>query len=279
MTKIIPSFLSLLLLLTVATPRLHAQLYVNLHGGITLPQGFYADSRMSDHEWMFTQGHQLKAGAGHGWAAGLEVSYAMPFHKNLETVLSADFMQSDPNRDVQDYYTHVYTRHYSQCSRYEMQLPRFRNIPLMAGLRYCFPLTSLFDLYGEALAGVNFRSFTDWTLAYADANWTQPEGVEEAEFNNMKIYRYSPARTFALRLGVGFLIKKKVSIGASFNILGQAPLSWNQEETVRYNIAGEINQITTSNHVDYFNINPTLLLVSIGYRFQLFSGARHVQDW
>ena len=279
MRKYIPVILSLLTLAAGVSHQAHAQLYVGLNGGITLPQGFYADSRMSDHEWMFAQGHQLKAGAGRGWAAGIEISYAMPFHKSLEAVVCGEFMQSGASRDVQDYYQKVYARHYDQCSLYEMHLPRFRNIPLMAGLRYCFPLNTIFDLYGEAMAGMNIRTITDWTTAYADANWQQPEGEQSYEFNNLKIYRYTPATTFAFRLGAGILVKKKVSIGASFYMMGKAPLSWDQEETVRYNIAGEIKENTNTNHVDYFTINPTLVLVSIGFRLQAFSGARHVQDW
>ena len=76
MKKLTPFILFMLLLATGGLHRAEAQLYVNLHGGLTLPQGDYADSRMSDHEWMLAQGHQHKGGAGRGWAAGLEVSYA-----------------------------------------------------------------------------------------------------------------------------------------------------------------------------------------------------------
>ena len=274
-----PLVLFVLLLTAGGCNQTAAQIYVNAHGGITLPQGFYADSRMSDHEWMLAQGHQHKAGAGRGWAAGIELSYAMPFHTNLEAVLTGDFMQSGMSRDVQDYYEQTRTLRYSQCSQYEMTLPRYRNIPVMAGVRYCYPLTVLFDLYGEALAGINHRTISDWTLAFTDGNWTAVDGQEFADYNNVKICRYNTATTFAYRLGVGILIKKMVSVGASFCVLGRAPLSWEQEEITRYSIYGEMRENRNTNRIDYFSLNPTLVTVSVGIRFKAFSGARHVQDW
>ena len=274
-----PLALFVLLLTAGGCNQAAAQIYVNAHGGITLPQGFYADSRMSDHEWMLAQGHQHKGGAGRGWAAGLEVSYAMPFHKNLEVVLSGDFMQGDMNRDVQDYYEQMRVLHYSQCSLYEMKLPRYRNVPVMAGVRYCYPLTTLFDFYGEAMAGINLRMISDWSFAFTDGNWTAVDGQDFANYNNVKIYRYSPATTFAFRFGVGILIKKLVSVGASFNMLGNGPLSWEQEEITRYSIYNQPRETRNQNRVDYFSLNPTLVAVTVGLRLKVFSGASRVQDW
>ena len=258
---------------------LHAQLYVGVHGGVTLPQGFYAESRMSDNEWMLAEGHQLKAGAGRGWATGIDISLAMPFHPALEATLSADFMQSSPNRDVREYYEISYSRRYSQCSNYEMRLPRFRNIPILLGVRYSYPITIGIDLYGEALAGINRRTFSDWLLAFTKEPWTPQEELDYPEFNNIDIRTYTPAKTFAFRLGAGVLIKKKITLGASFQMLGKAPLVWDRTVTARYDIYGDISEYTTTSHTDYTNLNPTLVLVQLGYRLNPFQGARHVQDW
>ena len=279
MKRYSPFVLFALLLTAGGCRQASAQLYVNIHGGMTLPQGYYADSRMSDHEWMLAQGHQMKVGAGRGWAAGIELSYAMPFHTNLEAVVSSEFMQSGVNRDVKDYYEQVYALRYSQCSQYEMTLPRFRNVPVLAGVRYCYPLTKLFDFYGEAMAGLNIRMISDWTLAFTDGNWTAVDGQEFADYNNVKICRYNTATTFAFRLGAGVLINKMVSVGASFNMLGRAPLSWEQDELTRYSIYTEVRENHNTNQIDYFSFNPTLVAVTVGFRLKAFSGARHVQDW
>ena len=271
--------LVLLLLLSMAPSSLHAQLYLGLHGGVTLPQGLYSESRMSDNEWMFTAGHQLQGGAGRGWAAGLDISFAMPFHPALEAVFIADFMQGGPNRDVKEYYELSFARRYNQCSLYEMSLPLIRNIPLYLGFRYQYPIANSIELYGEALAGINHRTITDWVLTYTKEPWTPQEELPYPEYNNIDIRTYAPATTFAFRLGAGFLFKKKITLGASFQMLGKAPLVWDRTVTTRYDIYGDISEYTTTSHTDYTNLNPTLVLVQLGYRLNPFQGARHVQDW
>ena len=275
----LPRLTLLALLLGIGLQQANAQLYIGLHGGATVPVGFYAESRMSDNEWMFTQGHQRQAGAGTGWAAGVDFSYAMPFHSNLEIILSADFMQSGVSRDVEEYFTLRFSQRYNQCSRYEMILPRLRNIPILAGVQYRFPLTTTINLYGQALAGINLRYITPWSLSFADAEWNFPSDDESLLYNNVKVYTYAPATTFALRLGGGFFIKDIVSIGFSYNILGASPLIWNQTETVRYNVYGNLHVINNETHVDYYDLNPTLVLISLGVRLKAFSGSRRVQDW
>jgi hypothetical protein len=208
----LPRLTLLALLLGIGLQQANAQLYIGLHGGATVPVGFYAESRMSDNEWMFTQGHQRQAGAGTGWAAGVDFSYAMPFHSNLEILLAADFMQSGVSRDVEEYFTLRFSQRYNQCSRYEMILPRLRNIPILAGVQYRFPLTTTINLYGQALAGINLRYITPWSLSFADAEWNFPSDDESLLYNTVKVYTYAPATTFALRLGGGFFIKDIVSI-------------------------------------------------------------------
>ena len=275
----LPRLTLLALLLGIGLQQANAQLYIGLHGGATVPVGFYAESRMSDNEWMFTQGHQRQAGSGTGWAAGVDFSYAMPFHSNLEIILAADFMQSGVSRDVKEYFTLRFSQRYNQCRRYEMILPRLRNIPILAGVQYRFPLTTTINLYGQALAGINLRYITPWSLSFADAEWNFPSDDESLLYNNVKLYTYAPATTFALRLGGGFFIKDIVSIGFSYNILGASPLIWDQTETVRYNVYGNLHVINNETHVDYYDLNPTLVLISLGVRLKAFSGSRRVQDW
>ena len=255
-----------------------AQFYVGLQGGITLPQGFYSESRMSDNGWMFSEGHQSLAGAGKGWSAGVELSYAMLFHPSLEVVLNAHFMQGGVNSDVEDYYEYVYSTRYKECSKYLMELPKFRNIPILLGVRYAYPVTKGIDLYGEALAGINLRSITDWTLAYATANWQVGDGQELAAYNNEDNHVYANANTFALRLGAGFLFKKKLTLGASFNMLGSSPLTWDRNTTVRYSVYGQIVENTTTQHVAYTDLRPTMVVVHLGFRLTPFK-TRTVQDW
>lgn len=277
-----PIITLLLLFLPALT---HAQCYLGLRGGITLPQGTYSQSRMSDNEWIFTQGHQYKGGAGRGWDAGIDIAYAIPIpltnagsSSALEILLSADFMQSGPSRDVRDYYELTYLHRYDRCAQYEMTLPRFQHIPILAGLRFDYPLTSGIQLYAEALAGINFRRITDWSLAFADENWTQTDGQTFAQYNNTDIRHYEPARTFALRLGVGFIAKERLILGASLNSLGSAPLVWDRTTTTAYSVYGQPIQNTSTQHVQYTPLDVLLVAVNLSYRLPL-TASRHVQDW
>ena len=267
-----------LLVLLATPPALHAQFYVGVHGGISLPQGLYAESRMSDNEWMFAEGHQLKAGAGKGWSAGIELSYAMPFHPNLEISFIANYLQSPANRDVRNYYESVYPRRYAQCSLYEMELPRFRYIPLFLGVRYSYPLAGEINLYAEALAGANIRIISDWFLACTLEPWSLHEELAYPEYNNVDLRSYSPATTFAFRLGMGVLIKKKYTLGASYQMLGKAPLAWERTTINRNEVYGQVSEYTNQSNTEYTNLSPTLFLIELGYRLAPFK-TRSVQDW
>lgn len=271
-------FLPLLLFVLFLRFPAMGQFYVGAHGGVTLPQGFYSDSRMSDNGWMFTQGHQRMAGAGKGWAGGIDVSYAFEFHPALEVVASADFMQSGVNRDVKEYYDYVFSSRYSQCASYQMVLPKFRNVNVFMGVRYAYPLTRGVDLYGEVLAGINFRQITNWTTAYASSNWVAGGGQQAAEYDNEEVCVYGRSNTFAFRLGAGFLIKKNLMLGAGFYMLGDSPLSWDRSTAVRYSVYGEIAERNATQHVDYHSLCPTLVMVQLGYRLTPFR-VRRVQAW
>lgn len=273
------------LLLAAALLPCRAQLSVALHGGATLPQGFYADSRMSDNEWMLAEGHQHKAGAGRGWSAGIDIAYAIPALPDLEALLSASFMQSPVADDVQEYYNLKFTQRYRSCPYYEMQLPSYRNIPILLGIRYGYPLGGIFRFYGEALAGLNIRMITDWTMAYSAPGWPQGTQGTLDDYSNTDLRTYSRATTFAFRFGAGFLIKDIAKcpldfrLGASYNILGAAPLSWDRTTATRYSLLGSITEYTDTKHVDYTDINPTLISIELGISIKPFGASRNVQDW
>lgn len=276
---------SLLLLLLILSQTASAQLYLGLRGGVTLPKGTYAESRMSDNEWMFTEGHQHKGGAGRGWNAGLDIAYAIPLpisnagsSSAIELLLSADFMQSGLSRDISDYYEFSYPHRYDRCSLYEMQLPRIRHIPILAGIRFDYPLTSGIKLYAEALAGINLRRITDWSLTFADNSYTQSDGQTFAQYANTDIRRYAPANTLGLRFGVGIIAKERLTLGATLNHLGNAPLIWDRTTTTAYSIYGQPIQNTTTQHVAYTPLKALILAVNLSYRLPLTS-SRHIQDW
>lgn len=228
----------LLTLCCLALPAARAQLYIGLHGGATLPTGFYADSKMSDYEWMLNGGHQSKAGAGTGYAVGLDVAYAMPFLSDLSVLLEGEFMQSEPNKDVQKYHDIHYPE--GGCI-----LPKYRNIPILIGMRYSYPIGKYYDLYGEVLGGANIRMITPYTFSTS-------------------VYTYENATTLAFRVGAGIVVRDMVTLGAGFSTLGRAEL------------AGDYSYYDTK----FYTMNPTMVTVSLGFRINAVKGlTRNVQDY
>ena len=236
--SILNSQFSIFLLLCLAAPAAKAQVYIGVHGGVTLPSGFYADSKMSDYEWMLAGGHQLKGGAGKGFSAGIDVAYAMPFLSDLSVILEAEFMQSEPNADVKKYH--------EAHNDIDHTLPKYRNIPILAGVRYSYPIGKYYDLYGEALGGVNIRSITPYTYGAS-------------------VFTYDNATTMAFRLGAGVIVRDLVSLGASFSMMGKAPLE---------------GDYSLPSFTKYTSLNPTMVSITLGFRINPFKGlTRHVQDF
>lgn len=264
-------FLPLLLLLLPLGP-LRAQVYIGLHGGVTLPTGFYTDSKLCDLEWIFLNpGHQKKAGAGTGYFGGIDVAYAMPFAKGLSVQVTGEYMQSGFNRDVQRFLDREIQDGTAEHEQYEMVCPQLRNIPVMAGLRYSYPLGVYYDLYGEALAGINVRSITDWKIYYADKNLSSEE-----------IYQYQSANTVAFRLGVGVVVRDVVTLGASYTMLGQSTLQYDYLRTDTRTTSVGTQHFNNEEHFadEHYSFNPSMVMITLGFRFTPFrSMTRHVQDY
>ena len=267
------------LFLALAAITAQAQLYIGLHGGVTLPTGYYGESSMCEHEWMLCEGHQKKAGAGTGFAAGIDISFAMPFYSNLEVLLQADYLQSNPSKDVQEYYETVFPRRYANFDDCSYTLPKYRHIPILAGVRYSYPMGRLFDLYGEAMCGVNIRMISDLSQRGITTDYTTESGRHYDEFSFEEHYSYDNSLTFALQLGVGILIKSCVTVGANFCWLGSAPLTGTKAENNTYTVAGQTSTNPNRWDITPYDINPTMVTVKLGFRLPVWSGAGRVQDF
>lgn len=265
--------LPLLLLLLPLGNNLRAQAYIGVHGGVTLPNGYYADSKLCDQEWIFlgTSGHQKKAGAGTGWFGGLDIAYNMPFLKELSVVVSADYMQSNFNKDVQKYLNSMEAADAAAHETYETQRPQLCNMPILGGLRFSYPIGVYYDLYGEALFGVNIRTVTDWKNYFLDSDSHSEEVIRQ----------YDEAKTFAFRLGVGVVVRDIVTVGASYTMLGSSQLKWTETTSWVYPQSPSFNnsQVTVFDD-EHYSFNPSMVMITLGFRITPFrSMTRNVQDY
>ena len=75
------------------------------------------------------------------------------------------------------------------------------------------------------------------------------------------------------------MVKNTVTLGFNINLLGASPLVWDEQETVRYNIYGNIKELNNTTRVEYYDIKPVIVTISLGYRLKVANAQRHVQDW
>lgn len=257
-------FKKYLLLLAAMLPcllPLRAQLYIGVHGGVTLPTGFYGDSRMSDYEWMMIEGHQLRAGAGTGFSAGLDFGIPMPFLNDLSALITVDYMQSGPNRDVRNYYANHYLEEDG------VVLPQYRNIPILLGARYSYPLGTFYDLYGEAQMGVNIRQITEFKYP--------------SNSSTTFSYQYDNCYSMAFHLGAGIMIRDIVSVGAGVNLMGKGPLKGTSTVTKTFETPEGTKEASDSEPFvpEYTTIKPTMVYINLGVHLNPFkSYTRRVQE-
>lgn len=241
---------------------LRAQFYIGVHGGVTLPTGYYGDSRMSDYEWIIMNPeHQLRAGAGTGFSAGVDFSFPMPFLSDLSALITVDYMQSGPNKDVSNYYAN----HYQEEDG--VVLPKYKNIPILLGLRYSYPLGTFYDLYGEAQMGVNIRQITEFRYPVNS----------KTTFS----YQYDNCYSMAFHLGVGVMIKDIVSVGAGVNLMGKGPLKGISTETITFDTPEGPDEASDSEPYTptYTTIKPTMVYINLGFHINPFKNyTRRVQE-
>lgn len=261
-----------LLLLLLPSGLLRAQLYVGVHGGVSLPVGFYADAKLCDREWIFLNpGHQKKVGAGTGFFGGIDVAYAMPFAKGLSVLVTGEYMQSGFGKEVQAYLDRTAEAGAAAHETYELTAPQLRHMPVMAGVRYSYPLGIYYDLYGEAAAGISFRSVTDWKIFYSDESLSVDE-----------VRQYDLSKTFAFRLGMGVAVRDIVTLGASYTLLGQSPLRYSYSRIDTRSTAAGPQHYSEEYRFDdeHYKLRPTMVMITLGLRFTpLRSMTRTVQDY
>lgn len=271
MKRLLISLASLLCLCSLS----QAQFKVGVHVGPTLASGYYSESQMSDQRWLL-QGESLLGGAGAGVGTGLEVSYRVPGIKGFDVLFQGDYLYSGLNSDCKSHVDNEIVRGEQDFDNYTYTPARYHNVPLMLGVRYTFPLNSVYGFYGEAFCGLNIRHINSMVVDYSDGSYTNPDGITLNDYRNLKQRDYLNATTFAFRLGAGIMIKDMVSVGASFNRLGSAPVQGSYTRYSCNNIPspGGVQEFKDVKDFTYAEVNPTMVFISVGYHFNPFKKVR-----
>jgi len=191
----------------------HAKDNFEVHTGISIPSGSFADNNYNN---------SIFNGSGNavtGVSAGVKYSFHLNSLKNLSVTLGIDIIQNGISQDFKDQFQQSIDNSIDNTvdnfvMKIKVKYCNYVNIPVLLGVRYKIPLNDKLSLYADAGMGVNFSSLTDMTMTpYYTGSFRPQYQPQPASIS------FSPTSKFATQLGGGVLINN-ISIGLHYNQLG-----------------------------------------------------------
>ena len=174
-----------------------------LHGGVFLPQGDFADSK--ELLGIFVGIPEIGFGnAALGYNIGFKIYNPISSAKNLSWFLGADAFYNDLQSDYKDYLAED-----AEDSGLDYRLPFYLNAPITVGVNYAYPINNAFSIYGELSGGLNFSKYIG--IGFKDSY----EGFSYSETE-----KWEMATGFTYGLEAGVLLKEKFTIGIRYIDLG-----------------------------------------------------------
>lgn len=183
---------------------LNAQTKSELQIGLAMPQGDFADDDEDD---------AISSGSGVA-STGLYLGYKLlsPLKTDgLYWTFNAGIMYNDLQSDLKDDLEDV------MDVVDDYSLPKYLNIPILAGFQYEKSLSVGVKLYGEAGVGLNILKLTNLSASVDD--------------NEMKM-KFNPSVKLGYKIGTGVVLQDKYTI--SLNYLGLGSHKVKYESKVEY---------------------------------------------
>jgi len=214
-----------------------------LRGGLSLPQGRFAEDNISR---VVSRGD---GGAGTGLNLGLK--YLSPIEDNLFITGSLDFFYNGFSNDIKK----AAERETEKGNTTDItKWSKYISIPVLIGMEYQLPLSSSTNIYGEAGIGANFFKLTKQESEFI-------ENINIDEYNYYYKTNYDSSIKLAGKIGVGLLFNDKYSISLSYWSLGN------------HNIKGEWTETTFRGGTNTEKVEATktmdvrILALTAGVRF------------
>lgn len=194
-------YLFFVIVLAVCELTINAQTKNELQIGLAIPQSDFADDDEED---------AIYDGSGVA-ATGVYVGYKMlsPLKTDgLFWTFNAGIMyndlQSDFKDDLEDYLDNAD----------DYSLPKYINIPLLAGLQYEIALSEGVRLYGEGGIGINILQLTKMSQSGDDYEMSM---------------NFKPSPSLAFKIGAGIVLQEKYTIGLNYMNLGAHKVKYKVE--------------------------------------------------
>ena len=239
----------------------------SLHLNGVFPNGKFAEFDDNDKVCALANGSSKTGSAGTGFGVGFKYQFPIPQVANLRFLVGAELMYNPLNGDAKDWFDDEFTSGtynstgYSYDYDYEVTLPKYLNVPLMAGLNYAFKLNDKINIFGEFAAGINMRLFTN---AKKEGTYSDSYTSYYYDFTTTK---YDNAITFAYRFGAGVTFDR-ISIGLHWYNLGSAKVKGKIESEYDYN--SSINGNSHNSDKEKFkrkDLSISMMTLTVGYHF------------
>ena len=180
---------------------LNAQTKSELQIGLAMPQGDFADDDEDD---------AIFDGSGVA-SPGLYLGYKLlsPLKTDgLYWTFNAGIMYNDLQSDIKDDWED------NMDDMDDFSLPKYLNVPVLAGLQYEKSLSDGFKLYGEAGLGLNILKLTNYSASEDDYE--------------MKM-TFNPSVKLGYKIGAGVVLQDKYTISLNYLGLGSHKVKYEYE--------------------------------------------------
>ena len=181
---------------------LNAQTKSELQIGLAMPQGDFADD---DEEDAISNGSGV---AGTGFYLGYKLLSPLKtdgLYWTFNAGIMYNDLQSDFKDDLED----------EMYNADDFSLPKYLNVPILAGLQYEKSLSDGFKLYGEAGLGFNVLKLTNFSASGDDYE--------------MKT-TFNPSVKLGYKIGAGVVLQDKYTISLNYLGLGSHKVKYEYEE-------------------------------------------------
>ena len=186
---------------------LNAQTKSELQIGLAVPQGNFADN---DYYEAIYDGDGV---AGTGFYLGYKLLSPLSTD-GLYWTFNAGIMYNDLQSDFKDYLEDEEMYYVDDYS-----LPKYFNVPILAGLQYEKTISDGLNLFGEAGVGLNILKITN---------------LSGEEDNYEELTTFKPSVGLGFKIGAGIVLQEKYTISLNYLGLGSHKVKYEYESESEY---------------------------------------------
>jgi opacity protein-like surface antigen len=185
---------------------LSAQTKSELQIGLAVPQGDFADD---NENYAIYRGDGV---AGTGFYLGYKLLSPLSTD-GLYWTFNAGIMYNDLQSDFKDDWED------EMDDADDYSLPKYLNVPVLAGLQYEKTISDGLNLFGEAGVGLNILKITN-------------ESYEEDDYEYLRTFK--PSVKLGFKIGAGIVLQEKYTISLNYLGLGSHKVKYEYEYEYEY---------------------------------------------